>query len=143
MLVRHISDKEVFIFFRPISIGVRMVDSNTTKELLDKYYDRLPKKGDWGSLLSDDFLLTGTVVKESKGREAYMNNNFFRCVLGLRVKSMIIDGDSACVIVNYDLMSPKGNRFNADVAEVWKAREGKLVSIAIYFDTAYFQKSMS
>jgi hypothetical protein len=40
-------------------------------------------------------------------------------------------------------MSPKGNRFNADVAEVWKAREDKLVSIAIYFDTAYFQKSMS
>ena len=37
----------------------------------------------------------------------------------------------------------KGNKFNADVAEVWKAREGKLVSIAIYFDTAYFQKSMS
>ena len=120
-----------------------MADSNTTKELLDKYYDRLPKKGDWGSLLSDDFLLTGTVVKESKGRETYMKNNFFRGVLNLRVKSMIIDGDSACAIVNYDLMSPKGNRFNADIAEVWKAREGKLVSIAIYFDTAYFQKSMS
>ena len=128
---------------RSISIGVRMVDSNMTKELLDKYYDRLPKKGDWGSLLSDDFLLTGTGVKESKGREAYMKNNFFSGVLGLRVKSMIIDGDSACAIVNYDLMSPKGNKFTADVAEIWKARGGKLISIAIYFDTAYFQKSMS
>ena len=128
---------------RSISIGVRMVDSNMTKELLDKYYDRLPKKGDWGSLLSDDFLLTGTGVKESKGREAYMKNNFFRGVLGLRIKNMIIDGDSACAIVNYDLMSPKGNKFTADVAEIWKARGGKLISIAIYFDTAYFQKSMS
>ena len=128
---------------RSISTGVRMVDSNMTKELLDKYYDRLPKKGDWGSLLSDDFLLTGTGVKESKGREEYMKNNFFSGVLGLRVKSMIIDGDSACAIVNYDLMSPKGNKFTADVAEIWKARGGKLISIAIYFDTAYFQKSMS
>ena len=120
-----------------------MVDSNMTKELLDKYYDRLPKKGDWGSLLSDDFLLTGTGVKESKGREEYMKNNFFSGVLGLRVKNMIIDGDSACAMVNYDLMSPKGNKFTADVAEIWKARGGKLISIAIYFDTAYFQKSMS
>ncbi len=110
MCVRQISDKKNFYLFRPISIGVRMVDSNTTKELLDKYYDRLPKKGDWGSLLSDDFLLTGTVVKESKGREAYMNNNFFKGVLGLKVKSMIIDGDSACAIVNYKLISPKGKQ---------------------------------
>ena len=128
---------------RSISTGVRMADSNMTKELLDKYYDRLPKKGDWGSLLSDDFLLTGAGVKESKGREEYMKNNFFRGVLGLRVKNMIIDGDSACAIVNYDLMSPKGNKFTADIAEIWKARGGKLISIAIYFDTAYFQKSMS
>ncbi|MCL5008145.1 MAG: nuclear transport factor 2 family protein [Candidatus Marsarchaeota archaeon] len=120
-----------------------MADSNMTKELLDRYYDRLTKKGDWGSLLSDDFFMTGTVVKESRGREAYMNNNFFRGVLGLKVKNMIIEGDSACAIVNYDLVSPKGNRFDADVAEIWKARGGKLISIAVYFDTAYFQKSMS
>ncbi len=124
-------------------MSVLMADSNMTKELLDRYYDRLTKKGDWGSLLSDDFFMTGTVVKESRGREAYMNNNFFRCILGLRVKNMIIEGDSACAIVNYDLMSPKGNRFDADVAEIWKARGGKLISIAVYFDTAYFQKSMS
>ncbi len=124
-------------------MSVLMADSNMTKELLDRYYDRLTKRGDWGSLLSDDFLMTGTVVKESRGREAYMNNNFFRCILGLRVKNMIIEGDSACAIVNYDLMSPKGNRFDADVAEIWKARGGKLISIAVYFDTAYFQKSMS
>ena len=124
-------------------MSVIMADSNMTKELLDRYYDRLTKKGDWGSLLSDDFLMTGTVVKESRGREAHMNNNFFRGVLGLRVKNMIIEGDSACAIVNYDLVSPKGNRFDADVAEIWKARGGKLISIAVYFDTAYFQKSMS
>ncbi len=124
-------------------MSVIMADSNMTKELLDRYYDRLTKRGDWGSLLSDDFLMTGTVVKESRGREAHMNNNFFRGVLGLKVKNMIIEGDSACAIVNYDLVSPKGNRFDADVAEIWKARGGKLISIAVYFDTAYFQKSMS
>ena len=139
----HIPYNEDFYFLGSISMSVIMADSNMTKELLDRYYDRLTKKGDWGSLLSDDFLMTGTVVKESRGREAYMNNNFFRCILGLRVKNMIIEGDSACAIVNYDLMSPKGNRFDADVAEIWKARGGKLISIAVYFDTAYFQKSMS
>ncbi len=119
------------------------MDSNTTKKLLDKYYDFLRKKEDWDSLLSDDFLLTGTGIKESRGREAYKGNNFFRCVLDLKVKTMIIDGDSACAVVNYDLMSPKGNKFNVDIAEIWKVRGGKLASIVVYFDTVYFQKMMS
>ena len=114
-----------------------------TKELIDKYYDLLSKKGDWGSLLSDDFLLTGTVQKESRGREAYVSNNFFKGIKNLKVKNVIIEGDSACAVVNYDLASPKGNSFNADVAEVWKVKNGKLDSIAIYFDTSFFQKAMA
>jgi len=89
-----------------------------TKGLLDKYYDLLSKRGDFGSVLSDNFLLTGTVAKESRGREAYVSNAFFKGVKSLIVKRMIVAGDSACVIVNYDLVSPKGNEFNADVAEV-------------------------
>jgi ketosteroid isomerase-like protein len=120
-----------------------MTDSDMTKELLDKYYEGLRKKGDFGSILSDAFSLTGTVVKETIGREAYVNNNFFKGMLSLKIKSTIIEGDSACVIVNYDLMSPKGNKFSADVAEVWNVKNGKLDSAAIYFDTAYFQKAMA
>ena len=119
------------------------METNITKELLHNYYVKLSKKGDFGVFLSDDFLLTGTIIKESKGKEEYIKNNFFRAVLNLKIKSTIIEGESACVVVNYDLMSPKGNKFNIDIAEIWKAREGKLISKAIYFDTAYFQKSMS
>ena len=47
-----------------------------TKELLEKYYDDLIRKEGWQSLLSDDFLLTGTVTKETRGRDLYANNNF-------------------------------------------------------------------
>ena len=35
-----------------------MVDPKVTKELVDKYYDKLSKKEEWGSLLSDEFLFT-------------------------------------------------------------------------------------
>ena len=59
------------------------------------------------------------------------------------MKRMIVAGDRACAIVNYDLVSPRGNKFNADVAEIWEAKNGKLDSIAIYFDTALFQKAMA
>lgn len=120
-----------------------MNTSEVTKEILDTYYEGLSKKGDWHSMLAGDILLTGTIAKESRGKELFVNNNFFKMVTGLKVKEMIVENDSACAVVSYDIMSPKGNSFQSDVAEIWKAKDGKLESLAIYFDTAAFQKAMT
>jgi hypothetical protein len=46
-----------------------------TIDLLNKYYRGLLSKGDWHSMLADDILLTGTVAKESKEKDAFVNNN--------------------------------------------------------------------
>jgi len=119
-----------------------MSSSPKTKDLLKKYYEGLSSKGDWHSMLSEEILLTGTVAKESKGKEAFVNNNFFRMVKGLKVKQMIVENGNACYIVSYNLISPKGISFSSDVAEIWKVKDGKLDSLAIYFDTAAFQESM-
>lgn len=113
------------------------------KNILNLYYENLAKKGDWDYMLADDILLTGTIVKESRGKEQFVNNNFFKMVRDLKVKEMIVEGQKACAVVAYSLMSPKGNSFQSEVAEVWKVKNGKLESLAIYFDTAAFQKAMA
>ena len=120
-----------------------MNTSAETKEILQKYYDCLSKKEGWQSLLSEDILLTGTVAKESKGKELFVNNNFFKMVKDLKLKRMIVENENACALVSYDLTSPKGKNFSGDVAEIWKVKDGKLDSLAIYFDTAEFQKSIA
>jgi ketosteroid isomerase-like protein len=120
-----------------------MEKSASTRVLLNKYYDGLARKGDWQSLLSENFLLTGSVAKETRGRDAYANLGFWKLVKSLRVKEMIVEGESAFALINYDLISPKGSPFSSDVAEFWKVRDGRLDSIAIYFDTAAFNKSMT
>jgi len=94
-------------------------------------------------LLSDNFLLTGAVAKETRGREAYVNLGFWKLVKGLRVKDMIVEGESAFALVGYDLVSPKGSPFSSDVAEFWRVKNGRLDSIAIYFDTAAFNNFMT
>ncbi len=116
---------------------------STTRELLQKYYDKLARKEEWSSLLSEDFLLTGSIAQETRGRDEYVKNSFFKLVRGLKVREMIVEGESAFALVNYSLESPKGTAFSSDVAEFWKVKHGKLDSIAIYFDTAAFSKSMS
>ena|SRR6266567_2541265 len=115
----------------------------TTKELLEEYYRGVSKKSGWGHLLSEDFLLTGTVTQETRGRDVYVNNNFFKLVRGLNVRELMVSGEKAFALVSYDLVSPKGRSFSSEVVEFWRAKDGELVSIAIYFDTAAFSKSMA
>jgi ketosteroid isomerase-like protein len=114
-----------------------------TRTLLKNYYNGLSKNEHWQSLLSDDVLLTGTVVKESKGKDLFVHNNFFRMIKGLEVRQMIVENENAFALVSYDLVSPKGTNFSSDVAEIWKIKDKKLVSLAIYFDTAAFAKAMN
>jgi ketosteroid isomerase-like protein len=112
------------------------------KALLKNYYDRVAKGGGWGDLLSENFVLSGTIARGSSGREAYVNNSFFKLVRGLEVEEMIAEGNTGFALVNYDVVSPKGKAFTSRVAELWKMKEGKLDSVAIYFDTAAFNESM-
>ncbi len=55
---------------------------------------------------------------------------------------MIVEGENACGLVSYDLLSPKGVSFSSQVVEIWKTKDGKLDSLTIYFDTVAFQKAM-
>ncbi|HUK49469.1 MAG TPA: hypothetical protein VLV18_00415 [Terriglobales bacterium] len=120
-----------------------MEGHRTIRELLQKYYEGIARKGDWQSLLTEDFSFSGTVAKATTGKDAYVNLGFWKLVKGLRVKEMIVEGASAFALVNYDLLSPKGTPFSSDVAELWKEKDGKLHSIAIYFDTTAFSNAMT
>lgn len=111
--------------------------------MLTSYYEGLAKKEGWGRLLSDGFLLSGTVAKESRGREEYVANAFFKAVQSLDVKQLIAEGHHGFAVVSYKLKSSRGTPFTCDVAEYWTAKNGRLDSVAIYFDTAAFSKSMA
>jgi ketosteroid isomerase-like protein len=56
---------------------------------------------------------------------------------------VIVDGENACVIATYGIVSPSGMKKTVDIAELWTARDGRLNSLTIYFDTAGWQKFMA
>lgn len=82
-----------------------MSSSAETRVILNNYYDALLKKEGWQSVLSEDVLLTGTDVKESKGKALFVNNDFFKMIRSLKVEQMIVENDNACALVRYDLVS--------------------------------------
>ena len=115
----------------------------TTKELLETYYKGFAEKKDWDSVLSNDFeFIGGDMTKTTPvvSKTAYIEviKRFSQLWSAMRVKEMIVDGDNACVIGNYDYVFPNGKSINGDVAEIWKTKDGKLSSLTIFFDTLTF-----
>ena len=113
------------------------------KQLLETYYEGFAEKSNWDSVIADDFQYTGGDMTKTDpliGKQAYIQviKRFSQVFTAMRVKDMIIQGDNACVIGNYDLRFPNGQEFNGNVAELWTAKNSKLQSLTIYFDTLTF-----
>jgi ketosteroid isomerase-like protein len=116
----------------------------TTKELLETYYKGFAEKQGWETVISDDFKYVGGDMTKTEpiiGKQAYIDiiKRFSGLFQNMRVKEIIIDGDHACVIENYDYVFPNGNSINGNVATIWKAKNDKLDSLTIFFDTSTFQ----
>lgn len=123
-----------------------MGNSRTIKDLLNTYYKGFAKKEGWEPVLAEDFKFTADnmeKVEVNLGKDAYINiiARFSRLYQNMRVKKMIIDGDSASVIANYNYIFPNGKHITGNVAEFWTAKNGKLTSLHIFFDTLTFDKN--
>lgn len=124
-----------------------MTTSEQTRQLLTAYYKGFAEKSNWEWTLADDFSYTGgemTGTSPAVGKQAYVEviKRFSQGFLSMRVQQMIIEGDAAGVIANYDFVFPNGARINGNVAEFWTTKEGKLGSLTIYFDTLTFMKNL-
>lgn len=123
-----------------------MENSNRIGQLLETYYEGFTQKKGWESVISDDFkFIGGDITKATPiiGKNAYIAviQRFSHVFETMRVKKMIIEGESACVIGNYDFKFPNGITLNGDVAEIWKEKDGKLDSLTIFFDTLTFDRN--
>ena len=79
----------------------------TTKELLKIYYKGFAKKEGWESVISDEFKFVGGNMTNRTpviGKQAYIEitKRFSRVFTKMRLKNMIIEGNKACVIGNYE-----------------------------------------
>ena len=116
----------------------------TTKDTIQRYFDSLGKKSGWEAFLADDMTFTsfGSPMKQVKGKDAYLETTkrFFSMIAAVELRDLIVDGDKTCALTRYDLQAPGGRAFDSHVAEVFKVRNGKISSLAIYFDSGPFPK---
>jgi hypothetical protein len=108
-------------------------------ELLATYYQGINHRNGWDEPLADDFSFESK-VGAAHGKSAYIatTNAFLRAVSAARQQRVLTDGDTACVWMSYDLVSPSGSKTTQDVLEIWKMNGGRLSALTIHFDTAAF-----
>jgi len=115
----------------------------STREIVQRYFEELARKGDWRSFLAEDLEFTSftSPVKHVTGKAAYLETTrrFFSMIESLEVRDLIIEGTKACALTRYQLRSPAGS-FHSDVAELFTVADDEIRSLAIYFDTAPFPK---
>jgi len=117
-----------------------MKNSNSTKEIIQQYYDAINQKGDWQSLIAEDFDFTGPgQITHSKKEYVEATNRFLQVVKSLKINEFIVEDNKACITVEYNLQSPKGNSSSCEVAEVLMVQDDKINSSCIFFDTAAFR----
>lgn len=115
-----------------------------TRDTVQAYFNSLREKGDWTIFLADEMVFTsfGTPSKQLTGRDAYVESTkrFYSMIDALEIRDILVDGDKACVLTKYDLQPPGRPIFESNVAEICEVRDGKIMSLRIYFDSAPFPK---
>src|SRR5262245_29243123 len=137
----------VFILFFTSLIGESRkagVSDMTTENTIQGYFNSLKEHKGWESFLADDIVFTSftSPVKQITGKSAYLEatKRFYSSIVSMEVRDVIVAGEKACALTQYELQRPGGASFTSDVAEVFKVKDGKINSFAIYFDTAPFPK---
>jgi len=79
------------------------------------------------------------------GKQAYIDatESFLQLVKGVKIKTLIIEGEKAGAVIDYKLQSPKGNTASCEVAEILSIKDSKINSSDIYFDTAAFRNFLA
>jgi ketosteroid isomerase-like protein len=115
-----------------------------TKEIIEKYYDGIAQKKGWESGISEEIVFSGAGPK-TKGKTAYIEGTgrFLRAVKASNVVTMIVEGNKACAVIRYELVSPKGKEMSSEVAEILSVKNGKIDSSSIFFDTVAFRDFMA
>jgi ketosteroid isomerase-like protein len=119
-------------------------NSMTTKATIEGYFSGLKQKKGWDSFLADDMVFTSftSPVKQVTGKGAYLESTkrFYGGIVTFEVRDLLIGGDKACALTRYQLQRPQVPAFESNVAEVFRVRNGKIVTFDIYFDSAPFPK---
>lgn len=112
-----------------------------TRELARTYFEAI-KDGTWKEFAASDFAYQVQNSEQPLNKEQFLQGagRFYSLVQKVEVIQLLVEGDQAAAINRYQLLSPAGKKQSLEVSEFLRFdAEGKLASMAIFFDSAVLQ----
>ncbi len=117
----------------------------TTKTVVEGFFDAMYAQNGWEAFISDEVTFEGPLMAPIKGKEAFIEvtKQFLQNQNQAKVRNIIMDGDSACVMTNYKMGHPDVAILDLDACEIVQLKDGKVESMEIYFDSQKLTEFMA
>lgn len=109
----------------------------TTETIVSEFFEAMYTKNGWKELVTGEVTFEGPFTPALKGKEAFieMTDQFLQNMHQAKVRSMIVQGNSASVLTSYKIGHPDKAILDLDACEVIQVKDGKVDSMEIYFDS--------
>ena len=110
---------------------------NTTKTVVEAFFNAMYTNNGWEELITDEISFVGPAMPPLNGKEEFIagTKQFLQNQHTSKVRSIIVDGNNACVLTSYQIGHPDAALLNLDACEIIEVQDGKVNSIEIYLDS--------
>ena len=109
----------------------------TSKEITTAFYQAMLKNQGWEDYFADQATYLGPLASLIEGKEAVVGvtQQFLKNKYTGEVKSIISEGNKACVLTHYQIGHPDMALLEVDACEIINIENGKVLSMEVYFDS--------
>ncbi len=117
----------------------------TTKTVVEGFFEAMYAQKGWEEFIADDVTFEGPLMAPVKGKEAFIEvtKQFLQNQNEAKVRNIIVQEDSACVMTNYKMGHPAMAILDLDACEIVQLKDGKVTSMEIYFDSQKLTEFMA
>ncbi len=109
----------------------------TTESVVNSFFEAMYSNNGWEELITHDVSFEGPFTPLLSGKENFIkvSKQFLQNMHQAEVRSMIVQGDRACVLTNYQIGDPDMALLDLNACEIIQVKAGKVDSMEIYFDS--------
>lgn len=109
----------------------------TSKTIAAAYYQAMLDNQGWEDFLADQVTYLGPLASLVEGKTSVIDitQQFLQNKHTGKVKTIIAEGDQACVLTHYQIGHPDVAILEVDACEIINVKADKIVSMEVYFDS--------
>ncbi len=97
----------------------------------------------WKDIVADDIIFIGP-IDQVNGKDSFikLNESFMPAIRGNKMKKVVDNGNFVITQIEMQVAMQSGKTITIDMTEWYEIKDGKIVSLKVYYDADEFRKEM-